>query len=273
MIRSRSGGVPLSSTSTGRSFGPAAGGSGFWRVCMSFHKLRICCATMQDDAPNIDGWLAQSNTLHHMQDAVLWLNTPGHNDGVVGSYHGLYRGDTSEILCYLHDDVICREQDWDERVLAEFEDPQVGVVGFGGAKWHGTSDLYKTPYRLDQLRRGDYMSNVDDAEVNGARFTESTEVSVCDGFALVVRRDLLAQCDGWRGLASGCDFFCYDYALCAMARRLGYRIRCVGIRCHHLGGRTSVHLPDSEITSQAAYDRSHRWFYETYRDVMPARVP
>ena len=240
--------------------------------CRDRSKLEILYATM-DVHQSLSEMLRWSHHALGLVTVKPHANTPEDNDGVVGSYQYLYEGSECEFLAFIHDDVICREQGWDERVLAEFENPAVGVVGFGGAKWHGTSDLYKTPYRLDQLRRGDYMSNVDDAEVHGARFTESTEVSVCDGFALVVRRDLLAQCDGWRGLASGCDFFCYDYALCAMARRLGYRIRCVGIRCHHLGGRTSVHLPDSEITSQAAYDRSHRWFYETYRDVMPWRVP
>ena len=239
---------------------------------MSSHRLAICVATMDHCVPEtIRDWTAQASGPVGVRSVH---NTPEKNLGVVGSYQELSENpSSSDILCFLHDDVICREPGWDERVLAEFENPQVGVVGFGGAKWHGTSDLYKTPYRLDQLRRGDYMSNVDDAEVHGARFTGSTEVSVCDGFALIVRRDLLDDAGGWRGLARGCDFFCYDYALCAMARRLGYRIRSVGIRCHHLGGRTSVHLPDSEITSQAAYDRSHRWFYETYRDVMPARVP
>ena len=96
-----------------------------------------------------------------------------------------------------------------------------------------------------------------------------------DGFALIVRRALLDRAGGWSHLAAGCDFFCYDYALCAMARRLGYHIRLVGIRCHHLGGRTSVQTgPDGQkpaITSPEAYETSHRWFYNTYRDVMPWR--
>ena len=37
-----------------------------------------------------------------------------------------------DILCYLHDDVVCREPGWDKRVLAQFNDLKVGVVGFGG---------------------------------------------------------------------------------------------------------------------------------------------
>jgi GT2 family glycosyltransferase len=167
-----------------------------------------------------------------------------------------------------------RERGWDERILKEFDDPQIGIVGFGGALWHGTDELYKTPYELTQLRRGDYISNVDDAEVHGARFTGSTGVCVLDGFSLCIRRSLLDRSGGWKFMADQCDFFCYDYAICALARRYGYSIRVVGIRCHHRGGSSSVRKEESirKLTSQENYDKSHAWFYNEFRDVMPCKV-
>lgn len=238
------------------------------------HSILVAGATMASTPERgFDGFMQQGTT--GTLGLCIKYNTPEDNWGVVRSYQWIYEREKLRefpFIAFIHDDVICREAGWDKRVLAEFEDPTVGIVGFGGARWHGVPELYKTPYRLDQLRRGDYLSNVDDAEVHGGRFTASAEVAVLDGFALVLRRDLLDRCNGWRGLASGCDFFCYDYAACGMARRLGYRCRVLGVRCHHLGGRTSVLLPQAEITSQEAYDRSHRWFYETYRDVMPWSV-
>lgn len=261
---------------------------------MSSHNLAICVATMQA-MPN-GGAGIEPNAVVHMcggpapglgmvhlntffdnatASSLMHIkyNTSDANDGVVGSYQKLYEQTDASLLAFIHDDVICHEKGWDERVLAEFEDPSVGVVGFGGALGHGDPDLYKIPYRLEQLRRFDYLSNVDDAEVHGARFSDSTEVAVLDGYCLIVRRDLLDRAHGWRGLASGCDFFCYDYALCAMARRLGFRTRVVGVRCHHLGGRTSVvHEAAAKITSRVEFEHAHRWFYETYRDVMPWRV-
>src|SRR5262245_36136489 len=117
-------------------------------------------------------------------------NTAEDNLGLVGSYNWLYENTKAEILAYIHDDVVCHEERWDERVLEEFEDPSVGVVGFGGALWHGTDELYKRPYELTQLRRIDYLSNVDDAETHGERFDGARDVAVLDGFALIVRRKL-----------------------------------------------------------------------------------
>lgn len=239
-------------------------------------KLAICTATMRAQDMNsgpgeITTWTAQAVTdpTVHVQH-----NTPELNFGVVGSYQRLYeqvvKTTEEDVLLYLHDDVTCRESGWDERVLKEFEDEKVGVVGFGGALVHGSTDIYKTPYQLQQLGRSYYRSNVDDAEVHGERYTEACDVAVLDGFALAVRRGLLDRIGGWTALR--CDFYCYDYSICALAHRHGYRVRYIGVRCHHHGGWTSVKGCAKEITSPEAYEQAHRWFYNEFRDVMPHGV-
>jgi glycosyltransferase involved in cell wall biosynthesis len=202
---------------------------------------------------------------------VVRFNTPEDNRGVIGSYQWIYERTTEDILAFLHDDVIIHEDGWDQRVLDEFRDQQVGMVGFGGARQHGWKDLYKLPYDYHQLGRGGYISNVDDAESHGQRIVESQTVSVLDGFCLCIRRHLLDGIGGLSLFLGNCDFFCYDYALCASCRRLGYHTRVVPIGCHHRGGQTSSRSP-SAMTSPEAYAQAHRWFYETYRDVMPAEV-
>lgn len=237
-------------------------------------NLSICVATMEK--PKMRSYPGQIDSfaelMKNQRDGHIytWQNYPDDNRGVVGSYQKLYEKSSGDILCYLHDDVICREDGWDERVRKEFEDSTVGIVGFGGARWHGVPTLYKTPYRLNDLRRGGYLSNVDDAETHGDRFDGACAVSVLDGFALCCRRSFLDRIGGWSILGrSNIDFLCYDYSICALARRFGYRIRVVGVRCHHLGGGTSVGM---NIDRQEEYERSHRWFYDEFKDVMPASV-
>src|SRR3990167_8860449 len=208
---------------------------------------------------------------------VVHRNTIDANDGVAASYHKLYEKCLSEVLLFIHDDVVCREPEWDLRLMAEFiADPAVAVVGFGGALWHGLPDLYKVPYQLQQLQRGDYRSNVDDAEVHGERFTGRCNVAVLDGFALAVRRSFLDRIGGFAKISEGCNFFNYDYALCALARRYKQKIRMVGIKCHHRGGATSVqHGKESSVKQyihQETYDKSHAWFANEFRQEMPARV-
>lgn len=250
-------------------------------------NLALCVATMRSKSDSLDAldslpgdipsFTANATSLDILNHVYIVRNTAEKNLGVVGSYQELYtqtQEDKEDILCYVHDDVVCKERGWDGRVLKEFEDPAVAIVGFGGARWHGVPEMYKVPYVLQQLRRGDYLSNVDDAEVHGKRFAGVCDIAVLDGFAMAVRRGFLERIGGFSTLATHCDFFCYDYAMCALVRRHGFRIRLVGVQCHHRGGSTSVANKDAvkEIVGQAAYDASHKWFYEEFRDVMPAVV-
>lgn len=199
------------------------------------------------------------------------------DDGMLPAYErGWHRKDLTEdvdVFAFLHDDLILKEPyevAWD-KVRSEFIDPTVGLVGLGGAKDHGVHDIYKIPYDYRQLGRSRFMSNMEDAEVHGERFTGSTEVAVLDGFALIVRRDLLEKAGGWP-LGTPIGYVAYDYWLSCMAHRLGYKIRLVGVACKHYGGATFVKLGHGK--SEAAWQQyvdAHKYIYDEFRDVLPWR--
>ena len=159
---------------------------------------------------------------------------------------------------------------------AEFADPSVGVVGFGGALQHGDPDIYKVPYYLQQLGRSYYRSNTDDAESHGERFTGACDVATLDGFALIVRKELLDKTKGFP--VDKMTFHSYDYWVCCIAHRLGYRVRVVGIKCHHHGGRSSTTPAYQEWiqkthgkTDEQVHKESHRYIYDEFLDVLPWR--
>lgn len=234
-------------------------------------KLAICVATMRTPGNYYPGEIPSwtTNAISDFIPVSTRYNKEDDNLGVVGSYSYLTQHTESELLAFIHDDVICREKGWDTRVLKEFENETVGVVGFGGALRHGREDIYKTPYVYSQLQRYGYRSNVDDAEIHGIRDSGSCDVAVLDGFALVCKRDFLDRSGGFGWLSGRCDFFNYDYAICAMAHRFGYRVRFVGVHCQHLGGRSSTSKGAQKIVNQEAYDKAHRWFYDEFRDTIP----
>ncbi len=213
-------------------------------------------------------------------DFYEWLereNTPDDNRGVTGSLQWLYEHTTAPIIAHLHSDVEIFEQGWDERVLAEFADPKVGVVGFGGAAQLGHDDLFKTPYHLQQLARYNYASNTSDAEAHGERFAGAKDVAVLDGFALIVRRALLDKAGGWP--VKELPFHMYDAWLAGVAREHGYRTRLVGIQSRHWGGQTAttpeyqqwslgkLGKPDHQVHTDA-----HTYVYSRFRKVLPICV-
>ena len=202
-------------------------------------------------------------------------NTPESNLGVLGSLQRGYELTTAPVIAYLHDDVTIHDDGWLDRVSAEFADPMVGIVGFGGALRHGLLDIYKTPYRLAQLGRDGFLSNMDDAEVHGERFNGVCDVAVVDGFAIGVRRRLLAECGGWP-----VDRFPahhnYDYLACCLAHRYHYRVRLVGVRCNHAGGSTATSPAYQEWASRTRWGSDaemhrigHQLIYDEFVDVLP----
>lgn len=228
-------------------------------------RMQECLATWHDKSVGLLQTLVVDNSVY--------------NRGVLGSMRYGYEQSDTPYLAFIHDDVLMHEQAWDLRVLAEFDDPSVGVVGFGGALQLGHDDLYRTPYRLTNLARQGYCSNTDDAERHGTRETGSCGVATLDGFVLIARRSLIDTMGGFP-VETWPPMHHYDHYLCLMARRHGYRVRMCGVRCVHLGGMTTVGMPEYKEymrttrygTDVAAHVDGHVQLYETFRDVLPARV-
>jgi len=206
-------------------------------------------------------------------ELMHWPHYVVYDKDVVPAYQECYENTREMILAYLHDDLEIYEKGWDTRVLQEFADPSVGLVGFGGALGHGQPWLYQRPYYLPDLARQSFLSNLREAQTHGARFQGECDVAVVDGFAVFVRREILKSWKHENGAPNGfpqCQsvgYFMWCENLCCEVRRQGYRIRLVGVDCHHIGGRTSTVYQVKED-----YELEHLYFYEHNRDVMPYHV-
>lgn len=180
------------------------------------------------------------------------------------AYNEIYRNTRQEIIGYMHDDLEILENNWDTRVLNQFADPQVGLVGFFGGLGHCQPYLYDEPCKGQNFVRFGVRSNMVDAEVHGERFAGECDVVVLDGLALFVRRRILDKMGGWP-IGTPVSYWCYDYLLGCEARRQGYKIRLVGVACQH-------HASKSPSIIAENWDAAHEWLYNNYRDVLPARV-
>lgn len=215
--------------------------------------------------------MVHGNVKHHV------FHNSDNAGGVVPLMQRLYEGERSigdmDILAYTHDDVECFDPTWNERVLAEFANPAVAIVGFGGALGIGLPDIYKTPYHISQLQRRLYMSNQTDWDVHGTREVGARDVAVVDGFFMAIRMSFLDEIGGWKWFPH--NFHCYDTCMCLMALRKGYKVRMVGVECTHYGGGTSTKASYADwckknnTTPELEHLRPHRWMYDEFRDLLP----
>ena len=234
--------------------------------------MRLCCVTTD---PVIHPERLASFVYGNVKDPDVYVNAP--NIGVVPAMQILYeRNQDEDILAFVHSDVTVYDSNWNSRVMAEFDDPKVAVVGFGGATGIGVSDIYKTRYEISQLQRIGYASNMRDWEVHGGYEAGSKDVAVCDGFFLAIRRAALKEIGGWSGFTF--NFHMYDaYISLALAER-GWKTRMVGIECEHHGGGTSTTpsyiswCRENGTTAEREHEEPHRFFYERFRNLLPYRV-
>lgn len=185
---------------------------------------------------------------------------------VVPALQDCYESTSEPILGYLHDDLQLFEKGWDQRVLSQFDDPRVGVVGLGGGVGHGHPSLYQGEYHLPKLARQTFLSNMRSWQTHGGHFTGERDVACLDGCALFVRRSFLDSVNGWVK-AEPYGYWLYSEWLTCEARRQGYKIRLVGIDFEHLGGKSSGH-----ISTSPSYEDAHWYLYDNNRDVLPYRV-
>lgn len=213
--------------------------------------------------------------IKHGEPSYIHHNEP--NIGVVPAMQLLYEKlDRYSIIAYAHDDVTVHDETWFQRVSAEFEDPKVAVVGFGGATGIGVSDIYKQRYEISQLQRIGYASNQVDWDTHGTFEDGARDVATIDGFFMAVRTSFLKEIGGFKWMPM--LFHNYDNALALMAHRKGYKVRMVGVKCHHHGASYSASPEyrkwclENGTTMEREHEVPHRWMYDFFRDELPLRV-
>lgn len=233
-------------------------------------KLSIMCASTGGHEAARETWY---DTSGHRWPVVVDNCMEGEGAGYLQKVQRFYEQTEADVIAYFHSDLFLHEQGWDRRLLAQFDDPRVGVVGFVGATGLGTDAIYKLPYDYRQLARQDVFSNLIDAEVHGQRDPGVRPVAVVDSCAVVVRRSLLARCGGWPVGTYPNNTHCSDLWLCCMARRMGYGVRLLGISATHTGGGKGA--AGSEWLAgrdSAMHQQAHVLIYRDFRDLLPIRV-
>jgi hypothetical protein len=241
-------------------------------VCGGGVKYLVCVATARGEKPE---------ELAHQLLAES-VATDSSTQSPVEKYEAFYQDHgnhgNNDVLHYLHSDLTIYEPCWQDRILAEFADPKVAIVGFGGAMSLGRPHIYKEPYFIWNLARGSYFSNQRDWAAHGTHEPHARDVAVVDGFAMSIRTDFLHSIFGWKQVLKVTHFHCYDLAICCLARRGGWKVRMVGIDCLHRGGGTSTSPEYEKWCEEHGTDMGrehaepHVRLYKEFKDVLPFHV-
>lgn len=237
------------------------------------NSLSLFCPSTGVHEEAVTSW---QDTMTKPWPVVVDDQTEGEEAGFLTKCDKGWRTTDAIVVGFLHSDLYIHEHGWDARVLYEFDDPQVAVVGFVGATRLGHEDIYKVRYDYTQLARADVWSNLTDAEEHGQRDAGTRQVAVVDSCAVFVRRSLLARVGGWPVTRYPNSSHCSDLWICCVALCYGGSCRLVGVACTHRSGgrgqRGEAWLAERGGDRAAFHQPAHRLIYEDFRDVLPIRV-
>lgn len=237
------------------------------------NTLCVVCPSTGGHEEAVESWQSNQSVATKV---ALYDATEGDEAGFLTKCDKAWRENEADVIGYLHSDLFIHEKDWDVRVLKEFENPNVGVVGFVGATGLASDDIYKIKYDYRQLARENVYSNLTDADVHGQRFAESREVAVVDSCAVFVRRGLLSRCGGWPIHQYPNSSHCSDLWICCIARRHNSLVRVVGVSCtHRSGGKGDAGTKwlNDRGGDEKLHRDAHKLIYNDFRDVLPIRIP
>ena len=163
------------------------------------------------------------------------------NKGPYAVHHDIipYLNPYTEVVAFLHTDLMIREQGWDQFILAAFSMyPKLGLVGFlgsdeidmAGGRGGGTMSSFMG-YEYKTI----WSSK---AEVHGKRALGIHAAAVLDHCGLIFRLSVLKEIPP--AAENHVPFHFYDRVVCAEVLSRGYHLAVCGIECDHASGGTGL---------------------------------
>lgn len=195
-----------------------------------------------------------------------------------------------DFVAYIHCDVMVREENWDQRVIAAFNyDPKLALIGFVGSneldekggRGGGTMLNYLGSHYLG-------FGTSTTAEQHGTRVTELRPAAVLDHMTMIFRLSILRKLPPQEGNYAPGHF--YDRICCAECVQQGYHVAYLGISCDHFSGGVAGGMAsqlevykrwlaaeelayDPNRIDTAVYMESERRFLHRFRDGTYKMVP
>lgn len=120
---------------------------------------------------------------------------------ILSAYNTGVKRANFDILCFSHEDIVFYTQNWGEKVIAHFKNPEVGMIGIMGALaqsavpsawWFNNyfaktvrNFLMRSPYTKDKKMYRYYSNPYNDVD--------KTEVVIIDGLWFCIRKDLFKK--------------------------------------------------------------------------------
>ncbi len=212
----------------------------------TYKQLREVTDTLDDD---VEFLIIDNGSRVPLDESDVPGATIIRNEYTVGVYPTFLQGfnnTTGDIVAFFHSDLVVWEQNWNERLIKQFQDnTNLGMVGFigsneidaSGGRGLGTTSNFQGRTLSDGLN----VWQGSPASVHGKVSDQLSSAAVVDGCAMIISRD------AWEDIGNRDDFpphHHYDRLISCQLLEKGWDVGVLGIECDHFSGQT-VNQEDS----------------------------
>ncbi|WP_411768221.1 glycosyltransferase [Winogradskyella sp. A3E31] len=204
------------------------------------------------------------HTLNNHYELVVIDNTNNDYD-IFEAYNKGVKRSTGDVICFIHEDVICHEQDWNKKVMKHFDnDIDLGMIGLaGGASYHKFAWSWNQTYYKEDYAVS--LASIKEGKLshNSTGFNSNTkQVLIVDGLWFCIKRELLISHQIRFDTNTYSGFHRYDYDISFQIAQIS-KIKVVNdIKIEHKSSGTR-----NRDWMQANIDFQKKWGY-----ILPCKI-
>ena len=203
---------------------------------------------------------------------IIVIDNSSNHHTIFSAYNEGVKRSQYEILCFMHDDTLCHQQNWGQILCGYFENPQIGLVGISGAlylsslpaPWWSISnssfDFQCIAQCVRDTNRKDRSISRQSVIPVQEPLSGYTDGVVCDGILLAIPKFLFRKIRFDENTYSGFHF--YDLDISMQVRTQGYRsIASYQLGIEHISNPTGLN---------ASWISESKKFYQKWNFHLPS---
>ena len=203
------------------------------------------------------------NTIGTDYELVI-IDNSNNDYSIFSAYNEGVRRAKGDILCFMHEDILYRTEDWGKKIIAHFEDKSIGLIGFAGTHFLPSTPTYwfTSPFISENNLTNDNGDILECKKLDFFFGNTIVDIVTVDGFCFFVRRSLFKEIAFDEDTFNGFHF--YDMDICMQVLKCGSRVcACNDILIEHEWSEQSL----KKIRKEFTYN--NMLFFDKWKELLP----
>lgn len=200
-------------------------------------------------------------------DYELVVIDNSHNDySIFSAYNEGVRRAKGDLLCFMHEDILFKTENWGSLIKKYFGDKSVGILGFAGAHFLPSVPIYwfSSTFISEYNLTNDNGKIIECYKTDFYNNQSLVDVVACDGFCFFARKEIFEEKVSFDTERFD-DFHYYDMDICMQAVTKGYRVcLCKDILIEHYWSERALDEKGMDM-----FQKNQDIFFNKWKDYFP----